>query len=155
MIEQLGQLARIRRGGCIGQLAGRIKGDACFCGVADDETNLWLFRQCHECLILAVRIEGATDAVDACERVHFLAIQTTLQIDVVESVLTVEPIHHAAFDGLNHHHAAVEVGLLIHVVDNPVNKTAKEITLAKLDDSFRCMALRSRASVQCFECHNN
>jgi len=83
----------------------------------------------------------------------FLAIQTTLQIDVVETVLTVEPIHHAAFDGLNHHHAAVEVGLLIHVVDNPVNKTAKEITLAKLDDSFGCMALRSRASVECFECH--
>ena len=153
-IEQLRQLARIRRSRCIGQLARRVKSDTGFSGVGNDKTNLWLVCQCHESLILAIRIECTANAVDASERIHLLSVQATLQIDMVEAILTIEPIHHTVFDRLNHYHAGVEVSLLIHVVNNPVHKTTEEIALSKLDDSLRCMALRSRASVQCFECHN-
>ena len=152
-IEQLRELAWIGRSGCVSELAGRVESDARLSGVADDKTNLWLLCQCHECLILAVWIEGTTDAVDACERVDLLSVQATLQIDVVEAILPIKPIHHSLLDRLNHHYRRVEIRFLIHVINNPVHKTAKEVSLAKLDDSLRCMALRSRASVQCFECH--
>ena len=152
-IKQLREFARIRRSRCIGEFAGRIKCDASLSGVRDDKTNLRLFCQCHESLILAVWIKGTTDAVNASEGIHLFTIQSSLQIDVIEAILTIEPIHHTLLDRLHNHYRRVEVCLLIHVIDNPVHKTAKEVSLAKLDNSLRCMALRSRASVQCFECH--
>ena len=79
--------------------------------------------------------------------VDFLSVQASLKIDVIEAVLAVEPIHHASLDRLYNHYGGVEVSLLIHVVDNPIHKTTKEVSLSKLDNSLRCMALRSRASV--------
>ena len=150
-IEQLSEFARIGRGWCISQLAGRVESDASLCGVGDDEANLWLLSQSHEGLILAIRIEGSADAVNAGEGVDLLTIQTSLQIDMIETILSIEPIDHASLNRLNHHHRGVEVGLLVHVIDNPIDKATQEIAFTKLDDSLRCMALRSRASVQCFK----
>ena len=107
--------------------------------------------KCQESLELCVGVEGTADDVYACERVHRLAVFLALQVDVIQAVLPVEPVHHATLDGLNHHNAGVEVGLLIHVVDNPVYKGTQEVALAKLDNSFGHDALGRSTLVKCLE----
>lgn len=67
---------------------------------------------------------------------------------MIEAVLAVEPVDHAAVDRLDDDNAGIEVGLLVHVVDDPVNECTEEITLTKLNDSFWHDALRSGALVQ-------
>ena len=128
------------------------EGDARLGGVGDDEADFGLVGQCHEGSVLRVGVEGAADAVDACQRVDGLAVQTALQVDVVEAVLSVEPLGHAVLDGLYDYDAAVEVGILVHVVDNPVYKGAEEVALTELDDSLGCDGLGCRQFVQCFHC---
>ena len=70
---------------------------------------------------------------------------------MVEAVLAVEPVYHASLDRLHYNHAGVEVSLLIHVVDDPVDEAAEEVSFAKLDDSLRRMAFGGCARVKCFE----
>ena len=60
---------------------------------------------------------------------------------MVEAVLTIEPLNHSFVNRLDYNDRAVEIGLSIHVPNNPVNKSAQEITLAKLDNLLRCSAL--------------
>ena len=146
--EQLHELAGIRCGRSIGELAGVIEVDACLCGVGNDETHLWLLCQSHECLVLCVWIECAADNVYAGQRVYGLTVLFTLKIYVVEAVLAVEPVNHATVNRLNNDNAGVEVGLLVHVVDNPVNECTEEVSLTELNDSFWHNALRSGALVQ-------
>lgn len=66
---------------------------------------------------------------------------------MVEAVLTVEPVNHTALDRLYNNYTTVEVGLLVHVPDDPINKCAEEVTFAKLDNLFRHHALRSEFRV--------
>ena len=66
---------------------------------------------------------------------------------MIETVLTIEPVNHTALDGLNYNNRSIEVGLLIHVPDNPIYKCTKEITLAKLDDLFGHHAFRRKIFV--------
>ena len=149
-VEQLGQLAWIGRGRRVGKLAIRVESNAGFGRVGDDEADFRLVGQGHEGGVLRIGVQGAADAVYARQGVHSLAVQASLQIDVIEAVLAVEPFYHTLLDGLHDYDTAVEVGLLVHVVDDPVYKRAEEVTFAKLDDSFGCCALGSRQLVQCF-----
>ena len=122
--EQLNELSGIGRGRSVGKFATVVVGNAGFSGVADDETNFWLLGQCEESVVLRIRIEGAADDVNAGQCVDRLAIFLALKVDMIETVLLVEPVHHTAFDRLNDYNAAVEIGLLVHVPDNPVYKCA-------------------------------
>ena len=70
---------------------------------------------------------------------------------MVEAVLAVEPVHHAMGNGLHDDHARVEVGLLVHVENDPVDKRAKEIAFAKLDDAFGHRTFGGGAAVQSFQ----
>lgn len=143
MEEELRQLARVGRSWSVGELARRIECDTGLRSVRDDETNLWLLSKSHESLILRIRIEGAADDVDTSELVYSLTVLTALKVHVIEAVLTVKPVNHAALNWLNDNDRAVEVGLLIHIVDNPVDKSTKEVALTKLDNSLGHHALRS------------
>ena len=60
---------------------------------------------------------------------------------MIQAVLTVEPVYHAFFDRLNDNYRAVEVCLLVHVVNNPINKRTEEVSFTKLNDFFRHYAL--------------
>ena len=86
---------------------------------------------------LTVRIQCTTDYVNHGQTVHRFSFVQTLQIDVIKTILRVQHVNHSFFDGLNHHYTAVEISFFVHVVDNPVNKRTKEITFAKLNNSFR------------------
>ena len=103
-IEQLNELAWIAGCRSIGEFASRVESDTCLSGVGNHETNLWLVSQSEECGVLSVRIERTADAVDAGEGVHLLAIETSLEIDMVEAVLCVEPVNHTTLDRLNNNY---------------------------------------------------
>ena len=141
-VEQLHQLAGIAAGGSVVQFAGGVEGDAGLGGVRDDEANLGLVGQSHEGGILAVWVQGAANHVDALQRIHGLAVLAALQVDVVQAVLAVEPFCHTALDRLYDNDRTVEVGLLVHVPDNPINERAEEVSFAKLNHFFGHHALR-------------
>ena len=77
-----------------------------------------------------------------------LAVEASLQVDVIESVLAVKPLNHTLVDRLNDNYRTVEVGLCVHVPYNPVNECAEEVTLAKLDDFLWHCTLWCRALVK-------
>ena len=146
-IKQLHKLAGIAACGSITELAGVIESNAGLRGVGDDETNLGLLSECHVGCILAVGIQSTADDVDAFQRVHCLTIQTSLKVHMVQAVLTVEPVNHAALDGLYDDDAAVEVCPGVHFPHNPVDKSTKEVTFAKLNDLLGHHALGCRLLV--------
>ena len=146
-IEQLHELARIAAGRSIFELARRVEGDTGLCGVGDDEANLGLVSQGHEGSVLRIGVQGAADDVDALQGVHGLAILTSLQVDVVQAVLTVEPLGHTSFNRLDDDYRTVEVGLLVHVPDNPIYERAKEVTLSELNHLLGHYALRCKLLV--------
>ena len=152
--EELNELARIRRSGSVGELAAVVESDTCLGGVGDDETDLRLLCERHECPVLGVRVQRTRDDVDTLERVHSLAVQTALQVHVIEAVLTVQPLYHTFLDRLNDSYRTVEVRLSVHVPYNPVHKCAEEVTFTKLNDLLGSDTLRRGPLVQCFFCHS-
>ena len=66
---------------------------------------------------------------------------------MIQAVLCIEPVNHTTLDGLYYNNATVEVGLLVHVPDNPINKSTEEIALTKLNNLFRHNALRRKLFV--------
>ena len=150
MVEELCEFARIGGTWCVGEAASGIKGDACLSGVGDDEAYLGLLGEGHVSLELGVGVEGSADDINALESVDGLSVETSLEVDVVEAILAVEPIDHTALDGLYDDDAGVEVGALVHVADDPINEATEEVAFAKLDDAFGCVALGSRARIKRF-----
>ena len=146
-VQKLSQFARIRRCGSVGEFAIRVECNTGFRCVGDNETYLGLVGKRHECRVLRIRIQCAADTVDTRQVVDSLTVQTALQIDVVKTVLAVQPFCHTSFYGLNHYNATVEVGFLIHVVNNPVYKCTKEVTFTELDNSLGSNGLGSRLFV--------
>ena len=146
-IEQLNELAGIAACWCVRELACGIECNTSLCGVRNDESDFWLVGKCHICPVLRIWVKCAADNVDTCERVHSLAVLTSLKVYVIEAVLTVEPVNHTFFNRLHNNYRAVEVGLLVHVPHNPVNECTQEVTLTKLDDLLRHNALRSSTLV--------
>ena len=140
-VEQLHKFARVCACRCVGELARGVKGDTRLGGVRDDEADVGLLCQCHESGVLRIGVEGAGDHIDTLQRVHGLAVEATLQVHVVEAVLSVEPLYHAFVNRLYHYNGAVEVGLGIHIPDNPIYKCAEEVAFAELDDTLGCHAL--------------
>ena len=69
---------------------------------------------------------------------------------MVQAVLGVQRIRHALFYGLDHHNAAVEAGLLVHVGDYPVRERPQEVTLAELYYALGAYRLCCRSAVECF-----
>ncbi len=56
---------------------------------------------------------------------------------MIEAVLTFEELHYECVGcALHYDYRRVEVGLVVHVLDNPVNECAEEVAFAKLYDSF-------------------
>ena len=55
-------------------------------------------------MVLRVRVESTADAVDSREFVDWFSIESSLEIDVIEAVLLIEPVHHSSFDWLYDHH---------------------------------------------------
>ena len=91
--------------------------------------------------MLCIWVHSAADDINHFEAVDGLAVKNTLQVNVIQVVLSVEHVHHATFNGLYHYHTSVEVGLFVHVPDNPVNKSAQEISFTKLNDAFGTLSL--------------
>ena len=148
--QELNQLAGIAGCRLVCKLAGFIKGNTSFSGVGNDKSHLGLLCQSHESLMLCVGVEGTADSINTCQRVDWLTIFFSLQIQMIEAILSVEPVNHAVFNRLNYNDRSVEVCLLIHVEDNPVNKGAEKITFSKLDDSLRHSAFGGCTLVQGF-----
>lgn len=68
----------------------------------------------------------------------------TLQVQVIETVLLVEPVHKAFLYGLHNDYGCIEVGLLVGLPDYPVDECAEEVAFAELNDLFRVL-MRLRA----------
>jgi hypothetical protein len=66
-IEELGELARIRRSRSIGELACVIECDTSLSGVRDHEANLRLLSKSHEGCILAIRVKSTADDINTVE----------------------------------------------------------------------------------------
>lgn len=145
-VEQLGELAGERGGGGVGETTGRVEGDAGLGGVGDDETDLWLFGQRHEGVVLGVGVEGTADDVDTLEKIDGLASLTSLEVDMIETILRVEAFGRATRSGGDDDDGGVEGGLLVHVPDDPVDKATKEVAFAELDDFFGCYTFGSGQS---------
>jgi hypothetical protein len=146
-IEQLYQLAGIRRSRGILQFAGRIEGDTSLSGVRNHEADFGLIGQCHESSVLCVRIQCATNHVDTLQGVYGLTVLAALQVYVVKAILGVEPVYHTSFDRLYDYYATVKIGLLVHIPDNPIYECTEEITLTELNHLFRHHALWSELFV--------
>ena len=146
-VQQLYQLARIRAGGRILEFACGVEGDTSLRRVRDHEADLRLICQCHEGSVLRIGVQRTADDVDALQRVHGLAVLTTLQVHVIEAVLGIEPVHHTFFNRLYDDNATVEVSLLVHIPDNPIYECAEEVTFTELNHLFRHHALRSKLFV--------
>ena len=140
-VEQLHQFTRITAGGLVMELTRVIKGDTRLCGVRDHKANLGLLGQCHKGRVLRIGVQCPADHIDTFEGVHGFAVHSSLKVHMIQTVLTVQPVNHSSLDGLHHHHASIEIRLGVHVPDNPVNKGAKEIPFAKLNDLLRHHAL--------------
>ena len=98
--------------------------------------------QCHEGCVLRIGVQTAADDVNTLQRVDGLAVLTSLQVYMIEAVLGIEPIGHTFLDGLYDNDASVEVGLLVHVPDDPVNERTEEITFTELNYFLGHHALR-------------
>jgi len=66
---------------------------------------------------------------------------------VVQAVLTIQPLGHTFVNRLYDNNATIEVGLLVHVPNNPINESTEEVTLTKLNHLFRHNALWSEVFV--------
>lgn len=103
--EQLDELAGIRCCRCVAELALRVEVDTSLSGVGDDETHLGLLSQSHKGLILSVWVQSAADDIDTSQGINRLTVLLALEIDVIEAVLTVEPVDHTAVDRLHNNNA--------------------------------------------------
>ena len=146
-IEQLYQFAGIRSCRLVLQLAFGVESNAGLCCVGNHKAHLWLLGKSHVGIKLCIGVHTATDNVDALQRVHWLAVLTTLQVHVIQAVLTVQPVNHTTVQGLDNDYRTIEIGLLVHVPDNPINERTEEITLTELNHLFRHYALRSEVFV--------
>ncbi len=146
-VEQLNQLAGVRTCGSVGELARGVEGDTCLGGVRDDEADFWLVSECHESGVLRIGVQRTRDDIDTLQRVHCLTVQTTLQVDMVQAVLPVEPFYHTFVNRLNDNDRCIEIGLCVHVPNNPIHECAEEVPLAELNDFLRCYTLRRRQFV--------
>ena len=98
-VEELCELAGIRCGGAVVELAFGIEGDAGFGGVGDDEAHFGLVGQREEGVELGEGAETAADHVDTGEGVDHFAVETALEVYMVEVVLTLEKLHHECVGG--------------------------------------------------------
>ena len=161
VVEQLGQLAGVGFGRLVVRFARGIEGDARFGGVGDHETDIGIFGQLQVFVELGVGVQPAADDVDQLDAVDLLALVDSLQVEVIEAVLGVEHVHHAPFDGLYDHYAAVESGLFVHVPHDPVHEGAEEVPFPELDDPFGIAFVGCVVSVQrlhnslCLICQNS
>ena len=61
---------------------------------------------------------------------------------MIEAVLGIEPIHHTSFYRLHYDNRTVEIGLLVHIPDNPIYECTEEVAFSELNNLFRHNALR-------------
>ena len=104
VVQELDQLAGVGGGGGIVKPAGGVEGDAGLGRVGDYEAYLRLLGQFHICVEVAVRVDAAADDVYHLYGVHLPALIDALKVQVVESVLLVEHVHHAFLNGLYYHY---------------------------------------------------
>ena len=148
VIQELGELAGIAAGGFVLQLASRVKGDTGLRGVGNHKADFRLLGQGQVGAKVLVRVQAAGDDVNQVHAIHGLAVLQTLQIQVVQAILLVEPAHHAFLDGLDHHYGTVEVRLLVGLPDNPLDECAEEVSFAKLNHLLGVLfCLRCRRAV--------
>ena len=98
--------------------------------------------------MVGIRIHGAADAVDHLKRVHGLTVDKPLQVHVVEAVLCLQTLGHALGNGLDDNDRGIEICFLIHLPNNPIYESAKEVALAKLYNALRALYLKSGGAVE-------
>jgi len=153
VMEQLHEFAGIRCGGLVGELARGVKNDARLGGVGDHETHFGLFGELQIIIKILVRVNATADYVDEFHGVNGIAVAVeTLDIDVIEAVLVGEVFDFAARPRLHSHDRAVEIGLLVGLLDNPFHKSAEKIALAYLNHLFGVGVFGYSIFVECF--HN-
>ena len=151
MVQELGQFAGIGRSGGILELAGRIEGDTRLGGVGDDETHLRLLGQLHISLEISIGIDTPADNIDQVHAVHRLAVQESLEVQMIQAVLLVQHVDHTTVDGLDHYDGSVKVRLLVGFPDNPLDESPQEVAFAELDDLLGILfRLRCSRTIQSF-----
>ena len=148
VVQELGELAGIREGWLVVQLAIGIKGNSGLGGVGDDEAHLGLLGELEVFLEFAVGVESPADHVDHVHAVDTLTLVKALEIKMIEAILLVKHVHHSFLDGLYDHDGSVEIGLLVRFPDDPLDERAEEITFSELDDLLSVgLGLRCRFPV--------
>ncbi len=151
MVQELGQFAGIGGRGGILELAGRIEGDARLGGIGDDETHLRLLGQLHISLEIGIGVDSPADDINQVHAVHRLAVQESLEVQMIQAVLLVQHIDHSAVDGLDHHDGSVKVRLLVGFPDDPLDESPQEVAFAELDDLLGILfRLRCSRTIQSF-----
>ena len=116
--------------------------DTGLCGVGDEEPEVGVVCLCDECIVFRIGIDTACNGSDLSELFHGLAVLNASEDCRIKSVLSVDHVAETSVEGLYEHYVAVEVTLLVELVDNPVNKCAKEVAFTELKDlnrSFHCL----------------
>ena len=122
VIKQLSQFTGIRRSGSIVQFTSGIESDTSFGRIGYDETHLGLLGKFHKLVVLSIRIERTADDIDHCKAVYHLTFVKALQIYVIKAILLIEHIDHTFFDRLYDNYATIEIGFLVHIINNPIYK---------------------------------
>ena len=152
-MEEKRKLGRKTGGRRIVSSAGRIKGNACFCGVGNHEAQFWLARAIEKLRPVALGIQAPGSSGDNTRAFHSLPVLTPTQDQCIETILFRETIRRFGMPAsrLNQHNFAVQASLLVHLINKMVCKSAQEVAFAKLHDALRRVFKQITGIAQFFE----
>ena len=128
----------------------RVECYACFRSVRDYESHLGILGKGEIVVEIPVRIYAPVDYIYHFDGVDGLALVYSLEVEVIQTVLGIDHVHHSLVDRLHEDHASVEVCLLVGLPYYPVHECPEEIAFPELDDFLRVTVGMCRFSVQCF-----
>ena len=137
LIEQQSKLCGEAGGRSIVRFAGRIISNAGLRGIGSDKTKLRIFGAGEVFLKLLGDIQAAGNTGDDAPALHSFPVLPAAQKQRIQPVLWGETGVEAGGGGLRQHNFCVEPGLLVHNVNEIINKGAQEVSFSKLQHAFR------------------
>ncbi len=143
-IQELGKLCRIGGRRSFGELTGLIICDTSLCSVAGDEAQFRIVGTCHYSFVICIAVQAAAHTRNHALLIDLLAVLETAQVQCVQAVLIVDNLckikcSRWGSDWLYQNNLGVKACVLVHHVDEVINKCTHEIAFAELQNAFRCM----------------
>ena len=110
-----------------------------FCGIGDDDLQIFAPGKFQYAFPVFVRIDAAADRGDHPLVIHLYAFFTPAEIQGIQAFLFVNQLRQSLGYGLHQHDLAVKSGFFIRDINEIVHKGAQEISFAELHHFFRSL----------------